>query len=81
MCEVPSWINISWGGVLYRRAALHQVIHVPLDRVQVFLDFVEVLHRLVRPEARGVALVLDRAHLLQGLLEGKPVSKPETRIN
>ena len=82
MCEGLSWINITLGVVVYLRwGALHQVIHVPLDRVQVLLDFVEVLHRLVGPKARCVSLVLDRAHLLQRLLEGNPAAEPETRIN
>lgn len=51
---------------------LNQVLHVPFDRVQVFLDVVEVLHGLVRSHTACVTLVLDRADLFQGL--GKGVS-------
>lgn len=51
---------------------LNQVLHVPFDRVQVFLDVVEVLDGLVRSHTACVTLVLDRADLFQGL--GKGVS-------
>jgi len=65
------------GGRAYRRAALHQVLHVPLDGMQVLLDVVEVLRRLVGPgPAAGPAhhrpLVLGRRQLLQRLVEGIP---------
>lgn len=54
----------------YLRVPLDQLIHVPFDRVQVLLDVVEVLNGLVGSDAAGVALVLGRADLLQGLVKG-----------
>lgn len=55
-------------------AALDQVLHVPLDQVKMLLDVVEVLDGLIRPHAarRALLVLLRRADLLQGLVEGVP---------
>lgn len=43
----------------YRNITLDQVLHVPFDRVQMFLDVVEVLNGLICSHAACVTLVLD----------------------
>lgn len=52
------------------RITLNQVLHVPFDRVQMFLDVVEVLHGLICSHTACIALVLGWADLFQGLVKG-----------
>lgn len=49
---------------------LDQVLHVPFDCVQMFLDVIEVLDGLISSHTHCITLVLGCADLLQWLIEG-----------
>lgn len=54
----------------YLSITLNQVLHVPFDGVQMFLDVAEMLHGLVCPHSGWITLILDRANLSQRLVKG-----------